>query len=177
MTLNGGCIVFRDPVASPAAEQQLLEAVQALYAQGVLPFALEPISVSQGCGAAPEHCDPALFAVWHHFRKMQRWDAAAAFFSRLAGCYPAAAVWQAATLRAAGRGEGVIEVLGAALERTPSSPPLLAAMAAECMRLQQVGDPQNREKSCQPSRWFDVLCGMLCGTGTCREDSGLRRCS
>lgn len=192
MTLNGGCIELDDPVPTPAAEGQLLAAVETLYAQGVLPMCLDPVSVAQGFGAAPgglastrprlpvhaqvlpnagravhqralskgdsgqrsypsipnpppaslrtrpEHSDLVLFAVWHHFRRRQRWDAATAFFSRLGACYPAAAVWEAAALRASGHSEGVLELLGSALERSPSSPPLLVAMAAECMRLEQV---------------------------------------
>jgi hypothetical protein len=138
MTLNGGCLDVLDPLPTPAAEAALLAAVEDLYARRVLPGALDPISVSQGFGAAPEHADVVLFSVLHHFRSYQRWPAARAFFARLGATYPAAAVWEAAALRAMGRGDAVIELLGGALERSPSSPLLLTAMATECMRLQQV---------------------------------------
>lgn len=139
MVLNGGCIIVNDPVPSAAAEQQLLSAVEALYQQGVLPAGLDAISLSQGYGAAAEHSDLVLFAVWHHFRKRQRWDAAHAFFARLSVSYPAAAVWEAAALRASSHSEGTMELLSSSLQHDPNSAPLLTAMAAECMRLQQVG--------------------------------------
>jgi len=138
MTLNGGCMVLADTLATPAAEQQLLSAVEHLYQRSVLPAALEPVSLAQGFGAVPEHMDLTLYSVLHHFRSRQRWAAARAFFSRLGAVYPAAAVWEAAAMKAAGEGAAVLELLGSALERSPTSPPLLAAMAAECMRLQQV---------------------------------------
>jgi hypothetical protein len=139
MTLNGGCLDVLDPLISPAAERQLLVAVEDLYTRRVLPAALEPISVAQGFGATPEHADPVLFAVLHHFRSRQRWLAARTFFARLGAIYPPAAIWEAVVLRGLGRSDAVIELLGSALEHSPSSPLLLAAMATECMRLQQVG--------------------------------------
>jgi hypothetical protein len=158
MTLNGGCIVTADPLPTLAAERQLLAAVERLYQSRVLPAALESVSVAQGFGAVPEHTDLTLYALWHHFRSKQRWGAARAFFSRLGACYPAAAVWEAAVMRASGRGAGALELLGGALERSPTSPPLLAAMAAECVRLQQMDTAArlarravNMQRRCRPA--------------------------
>lgn len=138
MTLNGGALATLDPLPTPAAERALLAAVEALYAARVLPAGLEPVSVSQGYGTMPEQSDLVAFAVWHHFRRRQRWTAARTFFARLGAHCPAAAVWEAAALRAAGREEGVCELLRSALERSPSSPALLSALAAEYMRVQQI---------------------------------------
>ena len=156
---GGGVLVQRDALPTPAAERELLAAVEALYADGTLPGGAEAVAEAQGYGAAPEHADPVLFALLHHFRSRQRWAAARAFFARLrATSYPAAAVWEAAALRgaaahgpggssaagAAGAGAGdggaadVGELLQRALEAAPDSAPLLAALADECLRLQQV---------------------------------------
>ena len=138
MLANGGCVEMLDPLPTRAAEQRLLAAVAQLYERGVLPSALEHVSLGQAYGCAPEHADVALYAVWHYFRSRQRWAAAAACFGGVARCHPSAVVWQAAALRASGRGEGITQLLGTALERDPDSPTLLVAMATECMALQQV---------------------------------------
>ena len=43
-----------------------------------------------------EHMDVVLYAVWQHFRRRKRWDAATQFFNTLAACHPPAAVYIAA---------------------------------------------------------------------------------
>lgn len=153
MLLSAGPLDVLPAAATPAEEARLLGSVLALYTAGVLPGGLVHVAAAQGYGALPEHADIALYAVWHHLRSRQRWTAATTFFSRLSRVHPPAAVWQAAALRAAGRSEGITQLLGGALEAAPESPALLVAMATECLKLQQVRSAASGEHGRAPGWW------------------------
>lgn len=56
----------------------------------------------QGCGVLPEHMDVVLAALWQHFRRRQRWQAAEDYFRQLARVYSPAALLVAAAARAQG---------------------------------------------------------------------------
>lgn len=138
MRVNGGCLVAYEPLATAAAEKQLLQHVQALYSDNTLPAALEGVSSDQGFGVHSEHMDLVLFSLLHHFKRHQRWRAALSVFSSLAEHHAAAAVYVAAAHRGLGDRDKCGEVLGQALERDPLSAPLMVAMAAECLSSNQV---------------------------------------
>jgi hypothetical protein len=61
---------------------------------------------AQGYGVAAEHMDVVLAALWQHFRRRQRWEAAAAVFRRLLPVYSPAGLLLAAAERAQGVGYG-----------------------------------------------------------------------
>lgn len=54
----------------------------------------------QGCGVLPEQMDVVLAALWQHFRRRQRWQAAEDYFRQLARIYSPAALLVAAAARA-----------------------------------------------------------------------------
>jgi len=60
----------------------------------------------QGFGVSPEQTDVVLAALWQHFRRRQRWQAAAEFFRELMQVYSPAALLLAAAERAQGLGLG-----------------------------------------------------------------------
>lgn len=59
---------------------------------------------AQGFGVSPEQTDVVLAALWQHFRRRQRWQAAAEFFRELMQVYSPAALLLAAAERAQGLG-------------------------------------------------------------------------
>jgi hypothetical protein len=103
----------------------------------------------QGCGVLPEHMDVALAALWQHFRRRQRWAAAASFFRQLAAVYPAATLLWGAAQRCLGLGGWsgspgnlLAELLLLAGHRGPEQlcPATLVGLATECLeagRLQE----------------------------------------
>lgn len=74
----------------------------------------------QGFGVAAEHMDLVLVALWQHFRRRQRWGAAADFFRELMATYSPAALLLAAAERAQGLGPGTSGALSELLARPTS---------------------------------------------------------
>jgi hypothetical protein len=109
------------------------------------------LSPVQGCGVLPEHMDAALAALWQHFRRRQRWAAAASFFRQLAAVYPAATLLWGAAQRCLGLGGWhgsarnlLAELLLLSGHRGPEQlcPATLLGLATECLeagRLQEAG--------------------------------------
>ncbi|WIA09915.1 hypothetical protein OEZ85_010129 [Tetradesmus obliquus] len=143
----GGSVIAYEPCPSAAAERSLLSCVLALYQLGALPGALQDIYAQQGCGVLPEHMDVALAALWQHFRRRQRWAAAASFFRQLAAVYPAATLLWGAAQRCLGlggwsgsSGNLLAELLLLAGHRGPEQlcPATLVGLATECLEAGRV---------------------------------------
>ncbi|KAG2487075.1 hypothetical protein HYH03_014321 [Edaphochlamys debaryana] len=131
--------VARHPsLPSHADESRLLTAVLGLYEDGVLPEALDALTIDQACGVAPEHADVVLHALLHYFSKRQRWGTALEFFARLSVVYPAAALYVAAVQRECGLYDEALSTLSRAVDDTPDEPLLLAALATECLYADQL---------------------------------------
>jgi hypothetical protein len=79
-----------------------------------------PLCCVQGFGVAAEHMDLVLVALWQHFRRRQRWAAAADFFRELMASYSPAALLLAAAERAQGLGPGRSGSLSELLARPTS---------------------------------------------------------
>ncbi|GFR48730.1 hypothetical protein Agub_g10688, partial [Astrephomene gubernaculifera] len=126
------------PLPGPLSESRLLGAVAGLYEDGILPEALEGLSVDQACGVFPEHCDLVLHTLLHYFARRQRWGTALEFFARLAPLYPPAALFVAAVQRECGLYDEALSTLSRAVEGAPGEGTLLAALAAECLAADQV---------------------------------------
>jgi hypothetical protein len=95
----------------------------------------------------PEHMDVALAALWQHFRRRQRWAAAASFFRQLASVYPAATLLWGAAQRCLGlggwsgsTGNLLAELLLLAGHRGPEQlcPATLVGLATECLEAGRV---------------------------------------
>lgn len=127
-----------DPCPTPGDEKRLLDMVEDMYRAGLLPDAVEVVQQDTGAGCTAEHMDLVLLAVFHHFRRHHRWAAALKFFERLQEAWAPAAVYVAAAQRELDSFEGSFATLSGALERAPSSPALLVALANECMYAGQV---------------------------------------
>jgi hypothetical protein len=95
--------------------------------------------------------DVTLAALWQHFRRRQRWAAAASFFRQLAVVYPAATLLWGAAQRCLGlagwsgsTGNLLAELLLLSGHRGPEQlcPATLLGLATECLeagRLQEAG--------------------------------------
>ncbi|GLC39163.1 bud site selection protein [Pleodorina starrii] len=126
------------PLPTPADESRLLSAVCGLYEDGVLPEALELLTMDQAGGVSSEHADVVLHTLLHYFAKRQRWGTALEFFARLSATYPTAALYVAAVQRECGLYDEALSTLSHAVEEVPDDPVLLAGLATECLYADQV---------------------------------------
>lgn len=81
------------------------------------------ITFPQAYGVSAEHMDLVLAALWQHFRRRQRWEAAADFFRQLLVVYSPATLLLAAAERAQGLGHGAGGVLLSELLARPVCSP------------------------------------------------------